>query len=65
MTRRDIGSHPSDDGQSYTCKNFLTSVFKSYIPSSFQLKDLYDHFEVKLNDFEVGSSQILCTCLFL
>ncbi|KAM1717129.1 hypothetical protein COP2_025269 [Malus domestica] len=53
MTRCDIGSHPSDDGQSYTFKNFLTSVFKSYIPLSFQLKDLYDHFEVKLNDFEM------------
>lgn len=54
MTKCDLGSQPSDDEeQSCTPKNFLTSVSSCNISPCFQIQDLYDHFEVKLNDFEV------------
>lgn len=53
-TKCDMGSNPSDNEQAYALNNLLTSVSECKVPLSFQLQDLYDHFEVKLNDFEVS-----------
>ncbi|VVA31867.1 PREDICTED: vacuolar [Prunus dulcis] len=52
-TKCDMGSNPSDNEQAYALNNLLTSVSECKVPLSFQLQDLYDHFEVKLNDFEM------------
>ncbi|BFG24048.1 hypothetical protein CerSpe_103220 [Prunus speciosa] len=52
-TKCDMGSNPSDNEQAYALNNLLTSVSECKVPLSFLLQDLYDHFEVKLNDFEM------------
>ncbi|XP_062008854.1 uncharacterized protein LOC133725578 isoform X1 [Rosa rugosa] len=52
-TKCDMGSQPSDEEQFYTLKKFLTSVSSCNISPCVQIQDLYDHYEVKLNDFEL------------
>lgn len=42
------------DEQSYILKDLLNSTFAWDSTLSFQLQDLYNHFEVKLNDCEVS-----------
>ncbi|KAE8077724.1 hypothetical protein FH972_016258 [Carpinus fangiana] len=50
----DLGSFPSKfEEERSNLKNFLNSISTSNCSMSFQLQDLYDHFEVKLNDFEM------------
>ncbi|XP_059429987.1 uncharacterized protein LOC132163636 isoform X3 [Corylus avellana] len=50
----DLGSFPSKFGEERcNLKNFLNSISTSNCSMSSQLQDLYDHFEVKLNDFEM------------
>nr|XP_011467498.1 PREDICTED: uncharacterized protein LOC101298156 [Fragaria vesca subsp. vesca] len=53
-TKCDLRSKPSDfEEQFYTLKNFLTSVSSCNISPCVQIQDLYDHYEVKLNEFEL------------
>ncbi|GLT69615.1 hypothetical protein SLA2020_417520 [Shorea laevis] len=50
----DLGSLPSKfEEERCNLKNFLNSISNYNFSMSFQLQDLYDHFEVKLNDFEM------------
>ncbi|XP_050382411.1 uncharacterized protein LOC126799284 isoform X2 [Argentina anserina] len=49
-TKCDVRSQPSDD-EEQTLKNFLTSSCN--ISPRVQIQDLYDHYEVKINDLEL------------
>ena len=53
-SKHDLSSLASNnEDQSYNLKGFLSSISTISIPMGVQLHDLYDHFEIKLNDFEV------------
>ncbi|KAJ9680062.1 hypothetical protein PVL29_019367 [Vitis rotundifolia] len=53
-SKHDLSSLASNNGdQSYNLKGFSSSISTITIPMGVQLHDLYDHFEIKLNDFEV------------
>ena len=53
-SKHDLGSLQSKvDDQSYNLTGFFSSIPTTSIPMSLQLHDLYDQFEIKLNDFEV------------
>lgn len=53
-TRNGLDSFFSEVGeQPYSVKNFLNTMSTSGTCLGIQLKDLYNYFDVKLNDFKV------------
>lgn len=54
VSKRDLILSTSDiDGLSYILRNSTNSVFTDAISMEIQLEDLYDCFEIKVDDFQV------------